>query len=225
MTKQAGTKKGVRKPVAKAGKAVKRGAKPPVAKPMTPRAKPPAAKPIAPGAGKPLPKKAALSRKPVLAVKSAAVAKPAPAAPSKAPVNEKSINALKDALLRMRERLTGQITALSDDSLKYVDESSSEDRTDDFDREFALNLMSTEHDSLYEIDEALRRISLGSYGLCDGCGCAIEKARLQALPFARMCIRCQSEMEKGRARFRPFGETITQVAEPTPEIAEPEEAE
>lgn len=140
-------------------------------------------------------------------------------------VDQKSLDALRNALIRMRERLTGQISALSDDSLKYIDDQSSEDRTDDFDREFALNLVSSEQDSIYEIDEALRRIKERSYGLCAECGSAIEKARLLALPFARMCVQCQSATERGRARFRPFGETITQGVESVQETPEAEETE
>lgn len=171
---------------------------------------------------------------PAKAVKSVARKPARPAAPAKkaeltparkSPVDAKVLVQLKDALIKMRDRLTGQITAQSDDSLKYVDDTSSEDRTDDFDREFALNLVSSEHDSVFEINNALRRIADGTYGFCDGCGCAIEKPRLHALPFARMCVRCQSEQEKGRTRFRPFGDTLAQGVEQAPEITEPEETE
>jgi len=143
----------------------------------------------------------------------------------KSNIDKKSLENLKEALIKMRDRLTGQITALSDDSLKYIDDASSEDRTDDFDREFALNLVSSEHDAIFEINGALRRIEEGHYGLCDGCGCPMEKSRLQALPFARMCVKCQSEQEKGRTRFRPFGDTLAQGVEQTPEVVETEEAE
>lgn len=190
------TVKPVTKPVANLKK--------PVAKP---HAKAPAAKPVA-GKGV-VPAKVA-SAKPV---------------PRKSALDEKSLLQLQDVLIKMRDRLTGQITSQSIDSLKYVDDTSSEDRTDDFDKEFALNLVSSEHDSVFEIDNALRRISEGTYGFCDGCGCAVEKPRLQALPFARMCIRCQSEQEKGRTRFRPFGDTLAQGVEQAPETTEPEEAE
>jgi RNA polymerase-binding transcription factor DksA len=137
----------------------------------------------------------------------------------------KELEQFKGALLRLRERLTGQISSLSDDSLRYVDDSSSEDRTDDFDREFALNLVSSEHDALFDIDEALRRIEERTYGACGSCGEAIEKGRLQALPFARMCVRCQSDSERGRSRFRPFGDTLSEGTEPSAEAAETEEVE
>ncbi len=149
----------------------------------------------------------------------------APQVKVKSQVDKKSLAILKDALIKMRDRLTGQITALSDDSLKYIDDASSEDRTDDFDREFALNLVSSEHDSVFEINSALRRIEDGVYGVCDSCSCQVEKPRLHALPFARMCVKCQSEQEKGRSRFRPFGESLAQGVEQAAEVVEAEETE
>lgn len=173
----------------------------------------PKAKPVAASAG---------VKKPVAVSKEIPKAVPGK---GKSSVDRKSLDSLRDILIRMRERLTGQISALSDDSLKYIDDQSSEDRTDDFDREFALNLVSSEHDAIFEIDEALRRIKERSYGRCVECGSSIEKARLQALPFARLCIKCQSETERGRSRYRPFGETIAQGAEPVQEAPEAEETE
>ncbi len=216
--KTAKTSKVLKKSVEEQVKSAKKIEKP-VAKPVAslkkPEAKPvvkaPVAKPVAPTVAVPPPKAPALKTESMPVRKSV--------------LDEKTLNQLKDALIKMRDRLTGQITAQSDDSLKYVDDTSSEDRTDDFDKEFALNLVSSEHDSVFEINNALRRIADGVYGYCDGCSCMIEKPRLQALPFARMCIRCQSEQEKGRTRFRPFGDTLAQGVEQTPETTEPEEAE
>lgn len=219
------TKKVLKKPAKPAVKVVKKPAKPvavaagkSVSKAKKTSVKPvaksvkPVAKSVKPVAGKPVGKV-----EPAKKVASVPV--------RKSPVEAKVLLQLKDALIKMRDRLTGQITAQSDDSLKYVDDTSSEDRTDDFDREFALNLVSSEHDSVFEINNALRRIAEGTYGFCDGCSCAIEKPRLHALPFARMCVRCQSEQEKGRSRFRPFGDTLAQGVEQTPEVVETEESE
>jgi DnaK suppressor protein len=166
------------------------------------------------------------SVKPVKVVKLSVPVAAKPVPKRKSHFDKKSLANIQDILIKMRDRLTGQISALSDDSLKYIDDSSSDDRTDDFDREFALNLMSSEQDSVFEIDSALRRIKEGAYGFCDSCGCLIEKARLQALPFARACVKCQSAAEKGRVRFRPFGEALEQgVEQEAPEVAEPEENE
>jgi len=69
-------------------------------------------------------------------------------------------------------------------------------------RQFALTLVSSESQSLFEIDEALQRVDDGTYGSCEACGGRIETPRLEALPFVRNCITCQSEAEKGKARFR-----------------------
>ena len=108
----------------------------------------------------------------------------------------------RDMLLSVRDRVSRQITALKDDSLTRHDEVNTvEDGTDAFERQFALSLVTSENDALHEIDEALRRIEGGEYGVCEGCGEIIEEPRLKALPFVRMCIGCQSEAEKGKARF------------------------
>ena len=127
----------------------------------------------------------------------------------------------KKILEKVRDRVVDEISFLAGDNLNRSPRESSGDLssysfhmadqgTDNFDREFALNLVSSEQDVLYEIDDALRRIEMGTYGVCEGCNKAIEKARLMALPFAKMCIVCKSEAEKGKTRFRPFGPTISQ---------------
>lgn len=145
--------------------------------------------------------------------------------PNKAGYSKKEVDLFRAILLRLRDKITGQISFLANDSLKNVDDTPSDDRTDDFDREFALNLVSSEHDALFEIGEALRRIDNGTYGQCDECTKPIERQRIKALPFARLCLKCQSAMEHGRVHFRPFGETIDQEGEPAAEADEPEESE
>ena len=130
----------------------------------------------------------------------------------------------KTILEKVRDRVIDEIQFLAGDNLNRSPRESSGDLssysfhmadqgTDNFDREFALNLVSSEQDVLYEIDDALRRIEMGTYGVCEGCHKAIEKPRLMALPFAKMCIVCKSEAEKGKTRFRPFGPTISQASE------------
>ena len=68
--------------------------------------------------------------------------------------------------------------------------------SDAYDRDFALNLLSQEQDALYEIDEALKRIELGTYGICEMSGKQINKERLEAIPFARLTVECQSQIER-----------------------------
>lgn len=67
--------------------------------------------------------------------------------------------------------------------------------TDTFEQEFALDLVSNQQEILYQIDEALKRIEEGAYGVCE-CGKVIPIKRLKALPFARLCIKCQEAVEK-----------------------------
>jgi RNA polymerase-binding transcription factor DksA len=68
--------------------------------------------------------------------------------------------------------------------------------SDAYDRDFALSLLSQEQDALYEIEEALKRMELGCYGVCEMSGKKISTARLEALPFARYTVECQSEVER-----------------------------
>ncbi len=130
----------------------------------------------------------------------------------------------RDILGKLRDRVVDEIAFLAGDNLNRSQRESSGDLsgysihmadqgTDNFDREFALNLVSSEQDVLYEIDDALRRIDLKTYGVCESCGKQVERARLKALPFAKMCIQCKAAAEKGKSRFRPFGPTISQTAE------------
>ena len=56
--------------------------------------------------------------------------------------------------------------------------------------------------------DAIRRIDDGTYGACETCGGAVERARLKALPFAKKCMGCQNAAERGRSKFRPFGGTL-----------------
>ena len=124
-----------------------------------------------------------------------------------------SIKQLKEQLNRLlvlRERVTGEILSINRDSLSQNerDPSLSDQGTETFDREFALNQLSSEQDVLFEIDEAIRRIENGKYGICEMTNEPINIERLEALPYVRHSIKAQSELEKGHRRFRPFGNTM-----------------
>ena len=159
-------------------------------------------------------------KKPVLKSKARAVVE-APAKPLKPVFNAKQFSEYRSLLNKVRDRVVDEIAFLAGDNLNRSQRESSGDLssysfhmadqgTDNFDREFALNLVSSEQDVLYEIDEAISRIDSKTYGRCEVCDSAIEKARLKALPFAKMCIKCKSNSEKGKSRYRPFGPTISQ---------------
>ncbi len=116
--------------------------------------------------------------------------------------------AYKEVLLQMRARLRGDVTQMADAALKKNRMESSGDLSsmpihmadlgsDNFEQEFTLSLMETEEDTLAAIEASLERIEDGTYGQCDECGGVISKARLNAIPYTPMCIRCAQQMERG----------------------------
>lgn len=64
-------------------------------------------------------------------------------------------------------------------------------------RDLMYELTGAERDLLRRIDEALGRISSGTYGLCQNCSQPVHKKRLAALPWARHCIDCQELQDRG----------------------------
>ena len=100
-------------------------------------------------------------------------------------------------LIAIRDRLSGKVEQMRGESLTRDDEVNyEEDGSDAFERLFSLVCVGNDQESIFKIDEALRSIEEGKYGVCEDCSEKIEKPRLQALPFAQKCIKCQSEQER-----------------------------
>jgi RNA polymerase-binding protein DksA len=135
---------------------------------------------------------------------------PAPVIPGVKKLTDKQISEFKERLLALRDRVSGEYSTLSRDNVaaNQRDASLSDQGTDTFDREMELNMMGSEQEVLFEIDAALRRIEKGTFGICELTGQPIDIERLNALPYVRYTVRAQSELEKGRARYRPFGGTM-----------------
>jgi DnaK suppressor protein len=111
----------------------------------------------------------------------------------------------RDKLLQLRDAMVDSMAGVAQDTLRSRAEGSeasafgmhqADAGSDAYDRDFALSLLSQEQDALYEIDQALKRIELGSYGVCEMSGKAIPHARLEAIPFARFTVQCQAQLEK-----------------------------
>ena len=122
-------------------------------------------------------------------------------------------------LLTLKDTLLDSMNGVAKDSLRSRAEGSeasafgmhqADAGSDAYDRDFALSLLSQEQDSLYEIDEALKRIETGSYGTCEMSGKPILHARLEALPFTRYTVECQSEIEK-KNRFSRVRQPVTSL--------------
>ena len=113
--------------------------------------------------------------------------------------SQKDLAKFRIDLLSMRERITGQSGAMRTAALQRNDEVNLEEEgTDAFIRLQTLTQVGTQHQTVVNIDEALRSIEQCTYGICDMCGALISKPRLKVLPFAKNCIHCQSKIEQKR---------------------------
>ncbi len=201
-------------------------------KPASPKATSPA--PAKAEAKKPAAiKKAPAIKKPTSSAKAAPktaatkpaaqkTAPPAPLAPQGKPKPVK-LNPFQTQqlakLLALKDTLLDSMNGVAKDSLRSRAEGSeasafgmhqADAGSDAYDRDFALSLLSQEQDSLYEIDEALKRLETGNYGMCEMSGKPIPHPRLEALPFTRYTVECQAELEK-RSRFQRVRQPVTSL--------------
>jgi len=112
----------------------------------------------------------------------------------------------KALLLKERERINGQLSHITEDTLKKSQRDAAGDlsgysyhmadmASDDYEREFSLGRATEEQKALFSIDEALKRIEDGTYGNCLQCSKPILKKRLKAIPQTELCIECQKTKE------------------------------
>jgi DnaK suppressor protein len=116
----------------------------------------------------------------------------------------------QQAAERLRERLTGE----RDELRKQLDDLGAHHdaegiRDPELDEGFAdagqaaaersnlLTLVHSLRDTLRDVDHALARMDAGTYGTCERCGQPIPDERLEALPAARLCIRCKQQRGRG----------------------------
>ena len=134
-------------------------------------------------------------------------------------------------LLELRDQLTRQMDGLAKESAQEMPGYSlhmADSGTDNFDRDFALSLLSADQDAVYEIEEALKRIEKNTYGICELTGKSIPKKRLEAIPWTRFTVEAQAQLERdGALRQRRLGSLGTVdalgMAETEPEEEEAEE--
>lgn len=138
---------------------------------------------------------------------------------------------LQTHLLELREQLLQQRNGLAKESAQEMSSYSlhmADSGTDNFDRDFALSLLSSDQDAIYEIDEALRRMERKTYGVCELTGKAIPKSRLEAIPWTRFTVKAQAQLERdGAMRQRRLGSLGTidsgGVSEPEPDDSHADE--
>lgn len=227
-----------KKAVAPAKKAPVAAKKPvaPAKKPAAPAKKPaPAAKKPAPAvkkAASAAKKPVVTAKKPVAPAKKASTGKKLPLPPPPPPppraaairqraLTKEQVGAFKVRLAVELDYIKGNLNALTRDALRQQSESAgdvgihsthmADHGTDNFDRDINLLLASGRQEAIYAIEDALRRIEAGSFGDCEVCGNPIGFDRLNAMPYAKMCVECKKDMEKGRGRpmFKPYSREAT----------------
>lgn len=120
---------------------------------------------------------------------------------------KKELDDFKKAIQKRKDQLIEGIQHISENTLKTSQKDAAGDisgysyhmadqATDTFDREFSLGLASNEREIVHELDDALNRLEEGTYGICESCKGPIAKARLKAVPYARLCVKCQQAKEK-----------------------------
>ena len=107
-------------------------------------------------------------------------------------------------MLAKQRQILGNVTAMEDEALRrsHASPSSASDEladlgTDTYELDNTLSLVGSERGILAEIEGALARIQSGTYGICEGDGQPIGRARLRAIPWTRFCVRCASLRERG----------------------------
>jgi DnaK suppressor protein len=111
----------------------------------------------------------------------------------------------RERLLALRAILRGDLTQMEDNVLNKnnntrIPTDDAELGSDNADQDLTLSLLGSEKEALNQIEGALKRIGDGSFGQCVECGKKIPDPRLEAIPYAALCVHCASRREKGHRR-------------------------
>ena len=133
-------------------------------------------------------------------------------------------------LTMLRERFCRELNDRSEtarDQVPTYSEHMADAATDSYDRDCALAMLSSSQTLLYEIEQALNRITTGTYGVCEATGKPIEIERLTAIPWTRFTAEAQTALEVRGATSRPhlgaLGSVVTAAQSEGQEDEEPEE--
>jgi DnaK suppressor protein len=115
-------------------------------------------------------------------------------------MDKRKVKTFRDKLLTRREGLVGQVQQAELYS-RERDAEATQDPADmaanAYTKELLVSMSDNDRQLLNLIDEALERIEDGDYGKCVRCGEALSEKRLEAVPWARHCVRCQDLQERG----------------------------
>jgi DnaK suppressor protein len=122
-------------------------------------------------------------------------------------MNQEHLEMFRQKLIALAGRLRTEVSGLREAALRQTGGESSGSlsntplhladlASDNFDQEIAVGLLQNEHDLLLAITAALDRVDAGTYGQCENCGKEIPEERLQAVPYAQLCVNCQKQREQ-----------------------------
>ena len=125
-------------------------------------------------------------------------------------LTKQQLKQFRQLLIIEREKFANEIKSIAQDTSKSPREASgdlsaytihmADMAADTYERELSMNIVSSEQAILYEIDDALKRLDDGSYGVCQQCNTPITMSRLKAVPYASLCIACQRVKEQKNKR-------------------------
>jgi len=118
-------------------------------------------------------------------------------------MSDLDLDKIKDDLLARRRVLSGDVKQLSNELRSAAEAGGNNHLASEIadmgqasaDQDISFSRLASENSEIAQIDEALKRIADGEYGHCEECSEPIPPARLEALPHARLCIQCQSNLE------------------------------
>ncbi len=123
-------------------------------------------------------------------------------------LSKQQMKQYRQLLITEREKFAEEIRALVHEASRSPREASgdlsgytihmADMAADTSERELSTNLVTSEQEVLYQIDDALKRIDEGTFGICGECSRAIPLSRLKAVPYAPLCIRCQQAKEQSK---------------------------
>lgn len=115
-------------------------------------------------------------------------------------MDKEFVEKMREALINLKKEIISTLVAGNEDFKEIVEGMDPKDfadiASDDIDRKMIETLGTQDIKRLKAIDNALSRIQQGKYGLCIKCGKKIPQDRLEAIPYALMCIECKSSEER-----------------------------
>jgi RNA polymerase-binding protein DksA len=125
-------------------------------------------------------------------------------------LTKEQLTQFRQRLLEERAKFAGEIRSIAQDASKNPRDASgdlsgytvhmADMSSDTYERELAMNIASSEQEVLYQIDDALKRLDEGTYGVCQQCNKPVTLSRLKAVPWTSLCIECQRTKEQKSPR-------------------------